>query len=318
MADPQTTTTYYYPRELQGNTGEYKHRITFSALKREPSKKVPGSHGMVALYLPPEALKTGYTQGWGDTEMGAVGQAILNNAADQGATRSLFTSGSLSEAMASLGKGSMAGTGETIKRAIVQAGARASRKMVAGGAAALGGEGAMKAIEKVRGEILNPHKAVMYTGPGGFRTFSYNFVMIGKSSKEADEIAKIVHFFKYHMHPGLGNTEKVTTIQQPGMATTAGGEQATNIGSSLTLTYPAEWEIQIRVNDRDTNRMGYNTDNPIMFRIDKCFLESCNVDYSSGGTPAFFKDSGKPQTTTVALQFKETSIMTKEMIAQGY
>ena len=139
MADPTTSTTYYYPRELQGNTGEYKHRITFSALKRAPSKKVPGSHGMVALYLPPEALKTGYTQGWGDTDMGAVGQAILNNAADQGATRSLFTSGSLSEAMASLGKGSMAGTGETIKRAIIQAGARASRKMVTGGAAALGG-----------------------------------------------------------------------------------------------------------------------------------------------------------------------------------
>ena len=141
--------------------------------------------------------------------------------------------------------------------------------------------------------------------------------MVARSSKEADDIAKIVHFFKYHMHPGLGTTDTQTVERGP-HSVTSGGDPASNIGSSLTLTYPADWEIQIRVNGRNKNQMVYNTDNPILFRVDKCFLESCNVDYSSGGTPAFFADSGKPQTTTMSLQFKETSIMTKEMIAQGY
>ena len=315
MANPATTTTYYYPKELNGHTGEYKHRITFAACKREPKKAVPGHHGMVALYLPPDALKTSYSQGWGDTDMGALGQAILNNAAAEGEAKSLLTAGSFSEALKGIGSADTKGTISTLVNAAKQGFAQSFKKTAGG--AALGGDSAMKAIEKVRGEILNPHKAVMYTGPGGFRTFSYNFVMVARSSKEADDIAKIVHFFKYHMHPGLGTTDTQTVERGP-HSVTSGGDPASNIGSSLTLTYPAEWEIQIRVNGGNKNQMGYNTDNPILFRVDKCFLESCNVDYSSGGTPAFFKDSGKPQTTTVGLQFKETSIMTKEMIAQGY
>jgi hypothetical protein len=316
MAKPRTNSTYYYPKELNGNTGEYKHRITFSALKKQVSETgTQGSHGMVALYLPPDALKTAYSQGWGDTDMGAVGNAILQNAAAQGEAKSLLTAPDLGTALAGIGKGDTKGTVSTLVNAAKQGFAQSFKKNMA--AAAIGGDSAIKAIEKVRGEILNPHKAVMYTGPGGFRTFSYNFVMVARSSTEADEIAKIVHFFKYHMHPGLGSTDTVETVVA-GKTHTTGGEQATNIGSSLTLTYPAEWEIQIRVNQRDTDSMGYNTDNPIMFKIDKCFLESCNVDYATGGNPSFFMEGNKPQTTTMALQFKETSIMTKEMIERGY
>ena len=201
---------------------------------------------MVALYLPPDALKTSYSQGWGDSDMGALGQAILNNAG-KGDTASIFTSSSVSEALGSLGKQDAKGTINTLVNAAKQGMAQSFRKSA--GAAAIGGESAVKAIERVRGEILNPHKAVMYTGPGGFRTFSYNFIMIAKSSTEAKDIARIVHFFKYWMHPGLGVTDTVETVVA-GQTQTSGGGQATNIGSSLTLTYPAEWEIQIRVNDR--------------------------------------------------------------------
>ena len=303
-----------YPKDLAGNTKEYKHRISFSALKRQEGTPPP-SHGLVSLYLPPDALKTSYSQGWGDTDMGAIGQAILNNAAQEGEAKSLLTSGSVSEALSGIGKSDTKGTVSTLVNAAKQGFAQSFRKSRAAGA--IGGESAVRAIEKVRGEILNPHKAVMYTGPGGFRTFSYNFVMVGRNKDEADTIAKIVRFFKYHMHPGLGSTDTTETVVA-GRTHTSGGEQATKIGSSLTLTYPAEWEIQIRVNGKSKQQMGWETESPVLFRIDKCFLESCNVDYSSGGTPAFFADSGKPQTTSLALQFKETSIMTKEMIQQGY
>ena len=58
-----------------------------------------------------------------------------------------------------------------------------------------------QAIEKSTGQILNPHKAVVYQGPGGFRTFSYTFVMMPKSADEAKVIFNIVKFFKLKNAP---------------------------------------------------------------------------------------------------------------------
>ena len=305
-----------YPKDLAGNTREYKHRISFSALKKNAKTPSTGgpppAHGMVSLYLPPEALKTSYSQGWGDTDMGALGQQMLNSAAEGGGAAAL-KEGSLQGALTAMGKGEKGSAVKAIIGAATQAGAQSFRKYLSSGA--IGGESAMRAVEKIRGEILNPHKAVMYTGPGGFRTFSYNFVMVGRNEDEAETIARIVKFFKYWMHPGLGVTETQGPSNSPFQT---GGGAAPNIGSSLTLTYPAEWKIEIRVQKRQEQQMGWDSPTPILFKIDKCFLESCNVDYTSGGTPAFFKRSGQPQTTSLALQFKETTIMTREMIEKGY
>ena len=304
-----TNPTLKYPRDLDSSTGEYPHRITFSALE-----KGGGSLGLVALYLPPDALKTAYNQAWGDTDMGAIGNAILQASAET--KENLFQATSVADTLKGITGMKGGGAISAMIDAAKQGAAQSFRKKAAG--MALGGESAVKAMEKVRGEIVNPHKALMYTGPGGFRTFSYNFSMVGKSSNEADEIAKIVRFFKLHMHPGLGNTPTIQQTGGPaGGAGTSGGGRASNIGSSLTLTYPAEWEIQMRVNKIARDDMAKQN---ILFKIDTCYLESCSVDYATGGNPAFFTDDGgsKPQTTTMALTFKETTIMTKEKVLQGF
>ena len=300
---------YQYPKDLASRAGEYPHRITFSALK-----KGGGSYGLIALYLPPDALKTAYNQEWGDADMGAIGNAILQSSAETKAD--LFSATSVADTMKGIGKLDTGGTIKAMLDAAKQGGMQALRK--GAGAAAIGGESAVKAMEKVRGEIVNPHKAVMYTGPGGFRTFSYTFTMVAKSQQEADDIASIVKFFKFHMSPGLGLEQEVSTTENQGarsVTTTTGGGQATNIGSSLTLTYPEEWEIQMRVNNISSTFMAKNN---ILFKIDTCFLTTCSVDYATGGNPAFFKIGAKPQTTTMSLGFKETSIMTKEKINQGF
>ena len=305
MAGP----TLKYPKELTTSIGEYPHRITFDAKDKKNQ-----SLGLVALYLPPDALKTNYSQQWGDVDMGAIGQGILNASAE-GAD--VLKAEGLGDAFAKIGNLKLGGSTKALMQQATQASVQAGRKMLGG--MKLGGEGAMKALEKVRGTIVNPHKAVMYTGPGGFRTFSYNFTMVAKSKQEADDIAEIVWFFKYHMHPGLGNTPVTLTQGRGGSggggAVAGGGIQATNIGTSHTLTYPSEWEIQMRVQDKTREIMAKQN---ILFKIDNCYLEGCDVDYATGGVPAFFKDGSKPQTTTMGLKFKETTIMTKEKINQGF
>ena len=65
-----------FPLDLDSNTGEYPHRITFQALKSRNNSTSPAPGSMVALYLPPEALKAAYTQSYGDVDMGSLGIAL--------------------------------------------------------------------------------------------------------------------------------------------------------------------------------------------------------------------------------------------------
>ena len=61
------------------------------------------------------------------------------------------------------------------------------------------------------------------------------------------------------------------------------------------------------------------TSNPL-FRIKNCFLENLNVDYATSGAPAFITKDGRsvPATTTMAMQFKETELMTKNSVSEGF
>ena len=87
-------------------------------------------------------------------------------------------------------------SGATNAGSIAQAIGKATLSEVASSAQGKLGT-AVQALGRKVGKIRNPHKALIYQGPGGFRTFSFSFVMMPKSKKEAEEINKIVHYFKY-------------------------------------------------------------------------------------------------------------------------
>jgi hypothetical protein len=163
---------------------------------------------------------------------------------------------------------------------------------------------AVTALQRKAGRILNPHKAVIYSGPGGFRTFSFNYTMTPENEKEAKSIADIVYFFKYHMHPDTPSAEVITTHKIKG-----------GINTSLSFTYPEEFQIKMHVNREHKEAPS----NPL-FRIKNCFLDTLNVDYTTSGAPAFITKGTKsvPATTTMAMTFKETVLMTKNSVAEGY
>jgi len=308
------STLYSYPLNL--NTSESRgngdHRITFQALKSRFNSDVPAPQDIVAMYLPPDALKTSYTQSYGDVEMGGLG--LL--ARDSNISADMFDAGP-ARALAQLSSVE-AGIGAAIAKSTVN-------ELATGASAKLGT--AVQALERKVGRIRNHHKAIIYQGPGGFRTFSFSFVMMPKSKKEAEEINKIVHFFKFHMHPGVPTDANGGGGFNPSGATTqtrmsSGGD--INSSSSLTLSYPDEFKIRITPRGLDGDTQVGSTGNSKvvtvkpLFRIDKCFLESLNVDYTTSGQPVFFDDGSEPVTTTLQLSFKETQLMTKEKIARGF
>jgi len=274
-----------YPLDVSKD--EYPHYVLFTALRSftASEQSVRGQpNGSVALYMPPDALKTSYSQSIGDADLGGAISLMGGGSTDvniiQDAIEGNATLGAATDAVGRLGM-------DNAKAGI------ATR--VQAGLGALSG-GLVAGISKATGKVLNPHKAVVYQGPGGFRTFSYSFVMMPKSQLEAKEILKIVKFFKKRMHPGTG----------------AGG---INDVGSMTLTYPDEFHIQYFVNnERVGEESGAITP---LFKIHNCFMDSFSVDYTTSGV-ASFMDDNSPLTTTMSLSFKETQLLTKADIDAGY
>jgi hypothetical protein len=207
--------------------------------------------------------------------------------------------------------------GGVLSTALVKGQMAAIRKGVAGAF-----PGAIEALDAKRGAVMNPHKALVYQGPGGFRTFSFTYKFSPASLEEAKAAADIVYFFKYHMHPSMDANEPAT-----GQGARQSGRRAAMF-KSLNLKYPDEFLLEIKPRskpqkDKRLKPTDTTQKNPL-FRIDRCFLETCTVDYSTDGVPAFFQkdsnDGGQayPVTTTLSLAFKETKILTREDIVEGY
>ena len=123
------------------------------------------------------------------------------------------------------------------------------------------------------------------------------------------------------MHPSMDANEPAT-----GQGARQSGRRAAMF-KSLNLKYPDEFLLEIKPRSKSQkDKLGEpkaGKANPL-FRIDRCFLETCTVDYSTDGVPAFFHkdsedgDQAYPVTTTLSLAFKETKILTREDIVEGY
>ena len=157
------------------------------------------------------------------------------------------------------------------------------------GAASLipGFDQAEAAFNKATGVAVNPQQELVFQSVT-FRTFSFPFEFAPKNKKEKDEMHKIINLFKFHMVPEYQSTTRGYF----------------NVPSEFQITY--------------MYRENINTYIP---RISRCVLETMNVDYAPEGVFSTFKadDKGAPPVLAkVDLAFKETEIMTKERIADGF
>ena len=329
------TVLFKYPLTLGSSQEEEgnQHIITFVAMKYNENRgtDTPGSE--VNLYITGDALKSTYGQVYADVAIGAVGGALMQS---KGA-EDIY--GAMEGALGSAAGGSgvnlanmlsaVKGVGQvdagppgrksagTLSTALVKGQMQSIRKGVAGAF-----PGAIEALDAKRGAVMNPHKAVVYQGPGGFRTFSFTYKFSPASLEEAKAAADIVYFFKYHMHPSMDANEPAV-----GQGARQSGRQAAMF-KSINLKYPDEFLLEIKPRSKSQKdkrlKPSDNTQKNPLFRIDRCFLETCVVDYSTDGVPAFFQkdpnDGGQayPVTTTLSLAFKETKILTREDIVEGY
>ena len=152
---------------------------------------------------------------------------------------------------------------------------------------ALGAEGTEQLINKAFGQADNPYMEVLFDAMA-LRTFTYNFTFAPKNEQEAYEVQKIIQLFRFHMAPELRG------------------------GQSRFLGLPSQFDIHYMFLSKD----GVASENNYYNRIATCVLQNCAVNYTPNGVKSF--EDGGPTTITMTLTFKETELLTKDLIAEGY
>ena len=120
------------------------------------------------------------------------------------------------------------------------------------------------------------------------RNFTYNFKMIPKNEKEAEEIRKIIYAFKFNMLPEMSTGRK-----------------------GVTMTFPNTFDIEYKFLQRD---------NDYLHRVSTCVLENMTVTYGGDRFRTFAPtgDGAPVVETTVNLAFKELELITRERIEEGF
>ena len=150
-----------------------------------------------------------------------------------------------------------------------------------------GTEGAIPLANKVFGRADNPFVEVFFNSMN-VRTFQYNFNFAPRNEEETMEIQQIIQLFRFHMAPELQER------------------------NSRYLTLPSEFDIHYMYKAADGN----SYENDYYNRIGTCVLENVATNYTPNGVKSF--GDGAPTQITMSLTFRETEVLTKAKINQGY
>ena len=151
-----------------------------------------------------------------------------------------------------------------------------------------GGEGLVQNFDKIFGQTLNPYIEVAFQS-SGMRTFDYTFKFAPKSRAETDEVKAIINLFRFHMLPEMKGT------------------------SSRYLTLPSTFDIHYMWQSGRTTAK----ENSFYNKIATCVLTNVDVNYTPNGEVQSFGD-GAPTETSMRLSFKETEMMTKQHVNEGF
>ena len=134
------------------------------------------------------------------------------------------------------------------------------------------------AISVAEGQIVNPYSYQVFGGMA-HRTFNYQFDLVPRNSREAEEIKRICDMFLFYMLPSKGG----------------GSANLKDVASEHFLKMPSQWDIKYY---RNGNQLTHHQQ-PF-----KCFLSSCDIQYGSDAEN-FLHEDGSPVKTSISLSYIE-------------
>ncbi len=153
---------------------------------------------------------------------------------------------------------------------------------------AVGITGAREAVEIEQGEVIADRMELAFKNVER-RSFTYDFKMIPRNSREAEEIRKIIFAFKANMLPEFLKGRDRDTMSVP---------------NTFNIQY-----------------MYKGKENDYIHRVSECFLDKVDVTYGGDRYKTFephANDGAPPVETKVSLSFNEIEVMSRERIFEGY
>jgi hypothetical protein len=234
-----------YPIGLGAEAASGQHYMMIDSYESKNALEVEGTKkSSIALYIPPNALKT---------TIGANFEGLA------GGVTMAKTGGSLFNMQ--VGENLLGSTGDIASKLFAKA--ETGKNFLAAGA----------------GLAVNNHMALVYRGPGEFRTHDFVFQFFPKDKTESLTINRIIGDFKNGMTPRL--------------STLGGGDN-----QRLTAPFfksPRQYKIFF---------MKGGASNENLFKIGTSVLTSMSVNHDPQGIVGFHED-GAPVQTTMTLNFKE-------------
>jgi hypothetical protein len=220
----------------------------------------------IALYIPPNGLRTAFDANYGGLE-GAAIRATMGGAISRLNMGALpFTSGKWDEGNIS----------ESLFAGFASAGQASLGKL---SAAVDKGTGMLAA----QGIAVNNHMALVYKGPGEFRTHDFAFSFFPKAKQDADAIKNILEDLRNGMLPRMSGTplKKNRAVSAP------------------FFMAPRHWTIDFFKGD--------GTPNTYLHKIKKSVIKQMQINHDPNSTISFHED-GSPVQTTLALTFQEIEL----------
>ena len=244
----------YKPRNFGeggiGLTGDYGEPEDRGLTKKK------GSH-TVFLPMEPQGLAEGNSADWGDDRLNALTAMLAQTAGN--------TIAGAEDGAAAAAGAFARGIGENFKSIKDEIGADKVAAYFAG--EAVGNKGVFK---RATGQVMNPNLELLFNGPT-LRQFAYNFRFTPREKNEAQEVKKIIKFFKYAMAPSKSKTE-------------------------MFLKSPHVFKLKYYYKNGQQH--------PFLNKIKTCALTSFQVQYAPDGSYMTY-DDGSMTSYTVSMNFGE-------------
>ena len=321
-------------RRVYKNNGKsyYSARGLGSGDVLEKSFSVQGGNNTVYLAMPPQ-LATAYQAGYQKVDVGIVGQGALE----------MFSGGNASASAEALQKATRGMLPEFTSSGVAQILNGAS------GMLGLAGQLNPNTIQALtQGKVFNPYSEQIFNSMG-FRTHTFNFKLVSRNAREAQEIKSIIRYLKVGMAPkvedattnkeGLGSggsdpisnkiREEIGLGKENDKAEEWGGIFQSTQGRGKNQRFfrtPDHYDLKfVRAEDGRLVWAGNQQDNPtrtMHFKIHPSYCTGVSVNYTPDGQYTSFKnfDGSMIQVPAInlSLSFVETRLISQADMEDGF
>lgn len=269
--------TFSLPFPVGGNDPAVHFEIKPRNKKKKKQAPGQGAGGIIALPVP-AGMTTGYGMSYDTgTGIGALGaetmRQVRNNGGDVQSVLNNIDTSSGTDAIVDAAKAA-------ITKGLSTDAALAVGALLGGAPGAAVGyalQGAAAGALAGAGIAINPHLAVLFTGPR-FRTHQFNYKLSPRSAGESGILQAIIYQLKLAMAP--------------------------SIDGGAFFDYPDEFDISFPQNE------------DFMFKIGTSVLTDFSINYAPDGQSAFHSN-GAPVSVQMSMSFTEIDVITKDKIAEG-